>query len=272
VIVSSPRLRRRLIWAAGTLLVVCAVAALVVTGRSSKPDAVASAIRAPGWEPAQPPASLKRSVAQLEKPLAVAARFLTTAVARKNVGSSWELVTPELRQGYTRARWSKGDIPIVPFPVRSARWDLDYSYANEVGLRVAVFPLPGSKMRATVFNLDLRALGPSGKRRWLVSGFTPAGVSSSAASGSAPKTSLADARRLERRAEARLSAAWLFVPLGILGFALLIPVGLGVSYWLRARRAEREWALGGAGLLDRRELDELVRLIDGDAARDQRQA
>jgi hypothetical protein len=272
VIISSPRLRRRLIWGAGLLLVVSAVSALVVTGRSSDPEVVESAIRAPGWEPAQPPASLKRSAAQLEEPLAVAARFLSTAVARKNVGSSWELVTPELRQGYTRARWSKGDIPVVPFPVRSARWDLDYSYSNEVGLRVAVFPLPGSKMRATVFNLDLRALGPSGKRRWLVSGFTPVGVTGAAVAGSAPKSSLGDARRSERRGEARLSAAWLFVPLGILGLALLIPVALGVSYWVRSKQAEREWARGSVGLLDRRELDELVRVVDGDAARDQRQA
>jgi hypothetical protein len=271
VIISSPRLRRRLIWGIGLLLVVCGVATLVVTGRSSEQEVVES-IRAPGLAPAQPPASLKRSVAQLEEPLAVAARFLSTAVARKNVGSSWDLVTPELRQGYTRVRWSKGDIPVVPFPVGSARWDLDYSYANEVGLRVAVYPPPGSKIRATVFNLDLRALGPSGKRRWLVSGFTPAGVSSSAAPESAPRTSLADAERGERHGSAKLSAAWLFVPLGVLGLALLIPLGLGVTYWARSRRAEREWARGGGGQLDRAELDELVRIVDGDAARDQRQA
>lgn len=271
MILSSPRLRRRLIWGAGLLLVAGSVATLVVQSRSSEPEASESAVRAPGWQPAQPPAAVARSLAELREPLAVAARFVSTAVARKNVGSSWELVTPELREGYTRARWSKGDIPIVPFPVRSARWDLDYSFADEVGLRVAIYPLSGSKQQVTVFNLDLKALGHSGERHWLVSGFTPIGIIKTSAENR-PRTSLAEQRRAERSGSSRLSAAWLLVPLGILGLAILIPVVLGVSYWLRSRRAEREWARGGVGLVDRRELDELVRVIDRNAARDQGQA
>ena len=36
----------------------------------------------------------------------------------------------------------------------------------------------------------------------------------------------------------RLDTAWLFVPLGVMALVLLLPIGLGVSTWIRYRRAE----------------------------------
>jgi hypothetical protein len=43
-----------------------------------------------------------------------------------------------------------------------------------------------------------------------------------------------------------LSAAWLLVPLGILGLVLLFPLVLGIGYAIRLRRARREFANSGS--------------------------
>ena len=128
----------------------------------------------------------------------------------------------------------------------TTRWQLDYSYADQIGLKVTIFPRQGSAVRPTVFNLDLRASDAAGKRRWLVSAFTPV-REVSALPGSQPEASPSNSPRSERGSEAHLSAVWLLVPLGVLGLALLIPVGLGIAYWLRVRRAERDWARGRLG-------------------------
>ena len=42
--------------------------------------------------------------------------------------------------------------------------------------------------------------------------------------------------------KARLGAAWLAVPFGVLALALLVPLAFGVVTWRRNRAAERAWA------------------------------
>src|SRR5207244_10735819 len=82
--------------------------------------------------------------------LAVASRFIDTAVARKDVDRAWGLVTPTLRAGYTRKQWDTGDLPgIPPFPVASARWSLQFSDAKGVGFTGARFPTKRSNQNAT---------------------------------------------------------------------------------------------------------------------------
>jgi hypothetical protein len=50
--------------------------------------------------------------------LAAAARvahaFIATAVVRRQTSRSFDLVTPEFRQGLTRRQWAGGNIPVVP--------------------------------------------------------------------------------------------------------------------------------------------------------------
>ena len=237
-LVASPRRRRRLAWLAVVAAVVGAAFAIVRYFPSPPPEEMGGPGRV--WLPPreEEPVRVKRS--QLKEPLTVAARFLETAVARRHVDESWRLVTPELRQGLTRAQWASGSIPVVPFPIREARWKLDYSFRNALGFQVALFPPQGSDVGATVFNLDLRAVGRGKKRQWLVDGFTPAGRAAApqrAAAQASGAPNLGD----NAVGEPRLSPAWIAVPFAILGLVVLVPLAVGASNWHRARKAEREY-------------------------------
>jgi hypothetical protein len=88
----------------------------------------------------------------------------------------------------TRDEWRDGDIPVVPYPVDDARWKFDYSYTDEIGLQVAVFPEAGEEVRPMVFNMSLRAVGAGTKRHWLVDSWSPRG----GGGGSARRPSAAD--------------------------------------------------------------------------------
>jgi hypothetical protein len=99
----------------------------------------------------------------------VLARFVKSAVARCNVGASWDLAGPSLRAGVSRAEWQKGNIPVVPYPAArhgQGSWDLvDYSYRNRVGLEVMLFPKPRSGYSVASAQTEL-VRGRDG--RWLV--------------------------------------------------------------------------------------------------------
>ena len=106
-----------------------------------------------------PPIPVKMAAAERRQVIATAARFVETAVKRDHAERAYELVGPNLRNGTTLAHWRDGDIPVVPYPVDDARWKFDYSYADEIGLQVAVFPEAGETVRPMVFNMSLRAVG-----------------------------------------------------------------------------------------------------------------
>jgi hypothetical protein len=247
-LLASPRRRRRLAWSSALLCVFGAVVLAMITFPGPSEDAAAPAGGGPGWLAPEEPARVTPSRARLAASLEVARRFIRTAVARRHVGDSWSLVSPTMKQGYTRAEWALGEIPIIPYPVDTARWELDYSYADSIGFEVALFPLPGRRTRPTVFNVDLRAFGKGKRQRWLVEGFTP-GIVRALPAGSGPDD-LASGRRtvagvdLAPRAtgEARLSAAWLAVPFGVLALAIIVPITFGIVHWQRVRRAEQAFA------------------------------
>lgn len=106
----------------------------------------------------------------------VAGRFILTAVARKNELSSWDLVHPTLRAGFTKREWARGEMPISPFPVASvdeARFRVDHLSRNTVTLDVALIPKAGTGVKAEVFKIGLVAVGSGEGRRWLVDYWMP---------------------------------------------------------------------------------------------------
>lgn len=232
---SSPRLRRRLLWAGGGLAAVGAVALAFVLWPRASAEPAASDSAGPALEIAERP-EVPLSRAARAEVLTVAQRFLTSAVARKRVAGSWELAHPDLRQGLTRREWAAGEIPIVPYPVDTARWRLGYSQRGVVGLEVYVEAAPGARLEPMVFDMEVRAAG----RRWLVSSWAPKPTPGGpAAAGGPPERAAGEPAAVARADDDALGAAWLAAPaLGLLG-VLALPLALGLRDRRRGRRGDR---------------------------------
>jgi hypothetical protein len=229
---SSPRFRRRAL-KLFALAAVAGVAALISilfwnTGRSYE-----SPVRSN--EPAIVP-SVSHSVSLSEKErrqaLDTAARFVRTAVRREHTEESFDLVSEKLRNGFTRKQWAKGDIPVQPYPVDAARWKMDYTYEEEIGMSVYVIPRRGEQLLPMVFLLSL-VRAPSGD--WVVDSWVPGAAS---APRSAPATQSWSAAVPQSPPGAttgsgRISPLWLAVPIAL----LLSGVVFGLFHVARERRA-----------------------------------
>jgi hypothetical protein len=251
---SSPRTRRRLGWLTGVLALGGVIALLVVLLPGRPPED--NTLSPGGYTPPKPAKRMHRSNDQLVDPIQVAAQFIGTAVTRKNVDKSWDLLSPTYagRGEYTREEWAKGDhakggegIPVVEYPADRARWKLDYSLKNEVGLKVALWPKPGDDTPATVFDIALVRYGKGKHARWLVDYFSPAGsrtIPTGSGGGGGGGRSAAGFPDLNPKNSGahRLDTIWLAVPIGILGLAILLPIAFGIGYLIRVKRAEREFA------------------------------
>lgn len=140
----------------------------------------------------------------------VLARFVSTAVARCDVGTSWDLAGPSLRAGVSRAQWRKGDIPVVPYPAAKhgqGSWDLvNYSYRNRVGLEVMLFPKPHSGYAMASADTEL-VRGRDGRWRvdyWMITKFHGPGSTAPADSASALQEGPPNIHKLPgKRPEAR---------------------------------------------------------------------
>jgi hypothetical protein len=102
----------------------------------------------------------------------VARRFIETAVARRNLGEAYTLVTDEIRQGQSLASWKTGNIAVIPYPVDDIKYapmKIDFSYANEAMIEVALLPKQGAKIPSQLFQMDL--VRRNGK--WLVNTWSP---------------------------------------------------------------------------------------------------
>lgn len=238
-VLSSPRRRRRLIAAGATALVVGGVAFSMIHWSNTGTHYDIAAPRSepppppPGPTPARFTPSVRREVLQ------TAARFLQTAVVRDNVAESWDLTAPSLKAGYTRETWATQDIPVAPYPVDVARWDVDYSWEGVVGLKVALFPKRGEDVPAAVYDMQLRAFGKGDDRRWLVDSWTPTSYTQ------VPRGPLlGGSNRPPVEYKSPLGTSWLFLPLGVIGLALAVPLLFLVRNWFRDRRATRRYEAG----------------------------
>jgi hypothetical protein len=231
----SSRFRRRAGWLAVCLAVAGGVAFVGVrfsntghpekeTFQPGKPQLVPRNPKADAFTPAE-----QRQVR------AIAVRFIESAVYRKHVVDSFALTTSELHQGLSRADWAKGTIPVVPYPadaVDNVRWRLDYSYAGEVGLKVAFYPKSRSGVNRQIFDITLQNEGKAGAPHWLVSYWAPeGGVQLSQGDPRAPSVDM-------NPPKPPLGAVWLFVPIGVIVGGLVgVIVFLAVRGRVRHRRA-----------------------------------
>jgi hypothetical protein len=103
--------------------------------------------------------------------------FLATAVARKHLDQSWNVIAPSLKKGYTFQQWSHAKaLPIVPYPIEdvdTTRYFLDYASTREILLEVGVSAPEKLKMRPVAFQLGLVPRGQGAQKHWLVNYWMP---------------------------------------------------------------------------------------------------
>jgi hypothetical protein len=191
----------------------------------------------------QAPKPVKLTREQRARVLATAANFVTHAVARRKVDEAYDLTAPSLRGGLTRAQWHSGTIPVVPFPVEEARWKLEFSDEESVGLQVLLFPNAGSGLKPELFNMELAPAGRGANQKFLVTSWSPTGL----AGGGVPAASSVGAGGVPNLGdstggEARLGSHWLLAPLVLFALVPLVVSGFFFRGWLRGRRAASAYA------------------------------
>ena len=161
------------------------------------------------------------------------------AVKRKNAGAAYDVVTAELRGGLGRKAWSRGSIPVYPYPARGTRfhdWTIRYYNAEEIGIELLLNPQRGSELGQFVFHVYLK---PS-RGRWLVDSFMPAATFTPIGERpwvQAQADFMASSGESTRPVGAgRIGAVFAWVPFAVIGVLLLGLVIWGVVAKLRFRR------------------------------------
>lgn len=164
---SSRRFNKWLPWFAAALLAAGLIAFLIAYfGNTASP-----AKESFGTKNATKPQVVKQ-VPIAEAARVSAAKFILSAVARRNLGESWALSTPNVRGGLTLKQWMTGEIPVVPLGVpidKAAITKIIYSHPREAELNIVVLPKPNKQgVKATLYVLDLKKVGQGSSARWLV--------------------------------------------------------------------------------------------------------
>jgi hypothetical protein len=159
------RKRRRLVLASAAVAILGAVVALfaLFPDRNPPPQVFDHGSAVDPKTPIKAPLS--------DEARRVAARFVLTAVARKDLAEAWTLSGPNVRGGLTRAQFLTGNNGVIPYPVaqqKIAPYRIDYSYTDSALIRIALTPRKGSVVRPKDFYLGLIKVGKGSLAHWLV--------------------------------------------------------------------------------------------------------
>lgn len=164
---SSPRAQRALYWVSGIVFLAGVVA--IITVYATRGSSTPAAVNPPSNSNTRtPPKHVKASA----DALGVARRFLETAVVRKNLAESYNLVGPNLKGGSTLKQWTSGSNTVVPYPANNAKTTaflVKTSQPNYLLLWVNLVPKRGSGYKPQSFSVELDKLNG----RWLVNSFQP---------------------------------------------------------------------------------------------------
>jgi len=187
--------------------------------------------------PAPAPRSVPASAELRRLLLRETTEFVRTAVRRQDLGASWPLVHPSLRQGLSRKQWLTGNIPVVPFPATGiVQSDLDWSYRDDVALDVVLQPETTSSLYRKTFTIEFKRVAGGPRDRWLVYSWVPKGVSDALIQDE--HRAGVEAALGEVRGHRGLSVAWVLIPVGFIACGFLLPVVLVLVERRRGRRAE----------------------------------
>ena len=183
---SSPRFNRVLLWFSAAVLAIGV--GLVVNNLAGGTDKAAHSPE-PGFKPELPVKASPltnaqgvrvKSFKQLDPQMRSAIRtFLATAVVRKNLDRSWDVVAPTMKQGFTFAQWRNGGgrdgLPVIPYPidnVDTANYHLFYATDREILVDVGL-SAKNRVQRPRRFRLGMEPFGTGDNQKWLVSYWMP---------------------------------------------------------------------------------------------------
>jgi hypothetical protein len=174
--------------------------------------------------------------------------FVNHGVKRKDVAASYDVVTPTMRGGMSRKQWSRGTIPVYPYPAAGQQfhgWTILYRTSDELAIELLLSPRASSKgkLGQYIFHVYLKPA----HGRWLVDSFMPAAtfapegvqpyVQAAADFMAAPGGSTYNRRSsLKATGPGQISAVYAIVPFAVLGLVLLGLATWGVAANLRYRR------------------------------------
>jgi hypothetical protein len=166
---SSPRGQKWLYWVSGIVFAAGVIA--IITVFATRGSSTPAAVNPPSNpQTIAPPKDVKASSDALQ----TARKFLETAVVRKNVAASYDLVGPALKTGFTRKQWASGNNTVIPFPAQNAKttaFVVKYSHPKDLLLQLVLVAKPHALVdkRQLQFNMELNKI----RGRWLVNSFTP---------------------------------------------------------------------------------------------------
>jgi hypothetical protein len=229
-VLSSPRFRRRLAWVAGIGAAIVGVAVLsVVLPTRSATVATPAPVSTTAAQVTEQPRAVPPPRRELN---ALLDAFIPDVIAGKNLAAGWALVTPEARGSYRD--WKRGVTPFQRFAARGTTfhgWRLNYSYPGDVGFDVFVAPV-----RASMISMAFRGEAKKVGGRWRIAVFYPQATFQPVGRTQRvwADTDLRPQAVSSAGTGARLSAAWLLAPVGVLG-----GLGLGVLAFVAVRMLRR---------------------------------
>jgi hypothetical protein len=181
--ISSPRFNRFML-VLGTVVLVAGIVVFLIRIAGGSDAANPNAEQ--GFRPALPAKStpLKNASGvtikhyeQLDPEIRSAINtFIATAVARKNLAQSWDVIAPSMKAGYTRESWSHADaLPVIPYQIASMNdvtHALDYAATTEILADLGLSAPPSAKVRPTRFRIGLVPVG-KGAHKWQVNYWMP---------------------------------------------------------------------------------------------------
>ena len=245
VIPSSPRVRRRLFRLGIALTVAGTIAGIALSVHSPKQPNSAPPKNAP---PAQHVARKTRVTSKERREInATLDTFLGASLDRSSPATAWRLAGPELKSGSTLREWKAGTSPVPYFPTREktfGSWETVDAGPNYVVFdHLLVHPRRGTQTSSWIFSGEVVKSGS----HWLVNrlytiavmqkptktGTHQVGPQDYAAPGSGQGSAQTSGGTLGKQ--------WLLIVAGLVGLALLFPLGFGVASTVRSRRRRRQY-------------------------------
>jgi hypothetical protein len=168
-------------------------------------------------------------------------RFVASAVQRKNLAASYDLVTPAMRTGISRRDWAHGKTNVMAYPARGTRfhgWTVDLAQPGYAMVDLILQPRRGARVGPMIFTFELRRV----HGRWLVASFIPS-ASFAGAERTGSMQAFADYGPLASKnpKPKHVNRLFLIGPALVVLLIVAFPAGILFRSWRRNRRAEREY-------------------------------